>query len=136
MLVRNLHDRISARLAVIDHRSSVCTAALAMCAAGIGLVVVFDGAGKADLVRHLATASDTPLRTLMSRSIISCTPDDDLHAVWQTMTSRSLQNIPVLEAGTRPIGVLDILDAMHALFEQEERLETMLSDYVAGIGYR
>ena len=52
------------------------------------------------------------------------------------MSTRNLQNIPVLDAGTRPLGVLDIRDAMNALFRQEEQLEIMLSNYVAGIGYR
>lgn len=145
MLVRNIHDRILPRLAVVDHRSSISAAAAALCAPGIGLIVVCNAAGNAegvlsrsDLMRHLTTARSwgASLRDLMSRSIVSCTPEDNLRVVWQTMTDHGLQNVPVLAAGTRPVGILDIRDAMHALFEQEERLETMLADYVAGVGYR
>jgi hypothetical protein len=47
-----------------------------------------------------------------------------------------VQNVPVLGADSKPLGVLDIRDAMNALFEQEERQEQMLSDYITGIGYR
>ncbi len=52
------------------------------------------------------------------------------------MTARSLQNIPVIDAGARPLGILDIRDAMKALFEQEEMQERMLFNYVTGVGYR
>lgn len=145
MLVRNLHDLTRARLVVIDHLSSVREAAHALSKPGVGLVVVCDGTGsaegvvsKSDLVRHLAVARswNPQVRTLMSRSITSCRPGDDLHGIWQTMAMRNLQNIPVLDDATRPLGILDIRDAMNALFEQEEQVERMLSDYVTGVGYR
>ena len=41
------------------------------------------------------------------------------------MTTQALQNVPVLGADTKPLGVLDIRDAMKVLLEQgefEERL--------------
>ncbi|TJW72072.1 MAG: CBS domain-containing protein, partial [Mesorhizobium sp.] len=73
---------------------------------------------------------------LMSRSIVSCSPQDDVHEVWQIMTALNLQNIPVIADGARPLGILDVRDAMKALFEQEEMQERMLFNYVAGVGYR
>lgn len=145
MLVRDLHHRTLRRLAVIDRHSSIGAAALALCAPGVGLVVVCDEAGnaegvlsKSDVVRYLTSTppSSRALPLLMSRTITSCAPEDDLHAVWKAMTHLRHRNIPVLEAGTRPVGILDIRDTMQALFEQEQRLKMMLSDYVAGVGYR
>ena len=50
--------------------------------------------------------------------------------------SRNLKNIPVIGVGTKPLGILDIRDAMKALFEQEEMQEQMLFNYVTGVGYR
>ena len=32
----------------------------------------------------------------MTRPFVSCRPDDELHSVWQAMTKRTLQNVPVL----------------------------------------
>jgi CBS domain-containing protein len=145
MLVRHLQDRTSPRLAVINHRSSICEAALGLCTPGIGLLVVCDDAGhaqgvlsKSDLVRHLATghSSDQALQALMSPAMIACAPADDLQAVWKIMMARRLQNIPVLVEGTTPVGILDVRDAMQALFDEEARLEAMLSNYIIGIGYR
>jgi predicted transcriptional regulator len=72
----------------------------------------------------------------MSRKIISCDPADELQAAWQTMVDRRLQNMPVLGADLKPLGVLDIRDAMKVLYEQEQLQEHMLADYIAGIGYQ
>ncbi|MER9060572.1 CBS domain-containing protein [Mesorhizobium sp. M0437] len=93
---------------------------------------------KSDLVRHLANSGPTeaPIAALMSRSIVSCGPDDDLHSVWQTMAAQGLQNVPVLGADSKPLGVLDIRDAMKALFKQEELQERLLANYISGIGYQ
>lgn len=145
MLVHTLRPLTSTRLAVVDQMATVRTAALALTKPGIGLVVVCNGAGnaegvlsKSDLIRHLTSADPSvpPAGALMTRAMVSCAPGDDLHDVWQTMAARNLQNIPVLDAGARPLGILDIRDAMSALFRQEEQLERMLSNYVTGVGYR
>lgn len=44
--------------------------------------------------------------------------------------------MPVLAVDRKPLGVLDIRDAMQVLFEHERFQEQMLFDYIAGIGYR
>jgi CBS domain-containing protein len=144
MIIDKLHALTSPRLAVIDFNATVQTAAHWLSRPGVGLVVVCNGSGnaegvlsKSDLVRHLAgSMSAPPVSALMSRSIVSCSPRDDLHAVWQTMAARNLQNIPVIDDAARPLGILDIRDAMKALFEQEEMQERMLFNYVTGVGYR
>ena len=71
----------------------------------------------------------------MSRNVISCSPQDDLHAAWEVMAARNLQNIPVLGANSKPLGVIDICDALKVLFEQEEYQERLLSNYISGVGY-
>jgi CBS domain-containing protein len=145
MLIDKLHAFTSPRLAVIDFNATVQAAALSLSRPGIGLVVVCNAGGgaegvlsKSDLVRHLTgpTPSSAAVSTLMSRSIISCGPQDDVHAVWQTMAAQKLRNIPVIDAGARPLGILDIRDGMKVLFEQEEMQERMLFNYVTGVGYR
>jgi CBS domain-containing protein len=93
---------------------------------------------KSDLVRHLSRAgtADSPVDRLMTLPIISCGPNDDVHGVWQTMTGRNLQNMPVLDVDLKPLGVLDIRDALKALLEQEEYQERLLANYIAGVGYQ
>ena len=134
----------------IDNRGAtsaaeISAAALCLSRAGIGLILVCRESGeaggvltKSDLVRHLtrAGAADEPVAPLMSRPIVSCRPNDDVYSVWQIMTARKLQNVPVLGVDLKPLGVLDIRDAMAALLEQEQFEEHMLVDYITGIGYR
>jgi CBS domain-containing protein len=144
MRIDNLGAATSARLAVIGVDATLQTAAFSLSRPGIGLVVVCSdtrAAGvltKSDLVRHLAAAgaADAPVALLMSRPFVSCEPDDDVYGVWETMTARKLQNVPVLGANRKPLGILDIRDAMQALFEYEQFQERVLIDYIAGIGYR
>ncbi|MET3521882.1 CBS domain-containing protein [Mesorhizobium abyssinicae] len=145
MLVDKIHALTSPRLAVIDVNATVQAAALSLSRPGIGLVVICNGGGgaegvlsKSDLVRHLVSSASSvpPVSALMSRQIVSCTPEDDLHEVWQTMAATNLQNMPVVDIGAKPVGMLDIRDAMKVLFEREEIQEQILSDYVAGVGYR
>lgn len=145
MLVRHMQSVTSSRLTTADLHTGLRAAALLFARQGVGLVVICDSDGhatgvlsKSDLVRHLATSksNEASVTALMSKPIVACAPDDDLQSVWQMMTQRSLQNIPVLDGGAKPIGILDIRDALKALMEQEVIQEHMLADYIAGIGYR
>ena len=145
MRIEALRPMTAARLVVIGIDASLRNAAVALSNPHIGLLVVCDGASRAvgivsksDIVRHLSGVgvAKTPVATLMSRNIVSCDPEDDLYATWQRMAAQDLQNMPVLSAGSKPLGVLDIRDALKALFEQEEYQERLLSNYVSGIGYQ
>jgi len=145
MRIEQLNAMTSARLMVIHVDATPHAAAASFSEPGIGLVVVCHQSGqaagvltKSDLVRHLAhpDGRETTVARLMSRPIVSCTLDDDLHSVWQTMAAQGLQNVPVLGADGKPLGILDIRDAMKALFEQEECQERLLTNYIAGIGYQ
>jgi len=145
MLVRHLQPITTSRLTTADLDTELRTAALLFARQGVGLVIICDGDGqaagvlsKSDLVRHLATSksNEAVVTALMSTPVVACSPDDDLHSVWQMMAGRGLQNIPVLEASSRPVGILDVRDALKALLEQEVIQEHMLTDYIAGVGYR
>jgi hypothetical protein len=52
------------------------------------------------------------------------------------MAVRGLQNMPVLSADSAPVGILDVRDALKALFMNEEYQERLLQDYIGGVGYR
>ena len=145
MRVDTLNAMILNRLAVITVDATLRTAACALSKPHVGLLVVCEvnrkAAGvvsKSDIVRRLTVVgvAEASVATLMSREIVSCRPGDDLYATWQKMSAQNLQNMPVLGTGSEPVGVLDIRDALKALFEQEEYQERMLFNYVVGIGYQ
>jgi CBS domain-containing protein len=145
MRIDRLHGVTSPRLAVVDVDATLHAAAISLSKPGIGLAVVCHGdscvvgvLSKADLVRHLASSGrlEASVAELMSRPVISCSPGDDLHEVWQMMTAQNLENMPVLDADLRPLGILNIRDAMKVLFEEEEFLEHALVNYISGVGYQ
>jgi CBS domain-containing protein len=145
MRIETIHSMTSARLAVISANATLRAAAFVLSDPQFGLLVVCDEnrrtigvVSKSDIVRHLRDVgiTDAPISDLMSRDIASCRPEDDLYATWQRMAAQGLQNLPVLGAALTSIGILDIRDALRALFEQEEYQERLLSNYVAGVGYQ
>jgi hypothetical protein len=52
------------------------------------------------------------------------------------MSAHSLQNMPLLSTDLRPLGVLDVRDALKALLDQEKYEERLLFNYVTGTGYQ
>ena len=143
MRFEKLYPMTSARLMVIDIAATLRVAAQTLSNPGIGLAVVREQGGKAagvlsksDLIRHLMDGEQgASVEALMSRNIISCSPADELQTAWQVMVDNRVQNMPVLDADARPLGVLDMRDALKVLFEQEQLQEHMLANYIAGIGY-
>jgi CBS domain-containing protein len=145
MRIDRLDGVTSPRLAVVAVDATLQAAAISLSRPGIGLAVVCHGdsqvvgvLSKADLVRHLASSGrpEAPVAELMSRPVVSCSPSDDVHEVWQMMTAQNLENVPVLDADLRPLGILNIRDAMKVLFEEEEFLEHALVNYISGVGYQ
>jgi CBS domain-containing protein len=144
MRINSLHAATSVRLAVVHMDATLQTAASVLSRPGVGLVIVCSDTGaagvltKSDLIRHFmaAGAADAPLALLMSRPVVFCEPNDVVYDVWQMMAARKLQNLPVLDANRKPLGILDIRDAMQVILEAEQYQEQVLVDYIAGVGYR
>ena len=113
---------------------------------GTDLVIVCGSAGlvtgiitKTDVVGQMSRcqgASCTMAASLaMTRDVVVCRPSELLEDVWKRMKERKLKNIPVVDQASRPIGVLHARDILQVLLEESEDEESMLRDYVMGIGY-
>lgn len=94
---------------------------------------------KTDVVRQIShcqgSGCTTAVSTVMTRTVILCHPNDLLHDVWSIMKERGLKNIPVVGQDSRPIGVLNVRDALDALLEEVEYEEVLLREYVMCVGY-
>jgi CBS domain-containing protein len=71
----------------------------------------------------------------MTRDVVVCWPGELLQDVWERMKKRKLKNIPVVDEDYRPVGVLHARDILQVLLEESQDEESMLRDYVMGIGY-
>ena len=71
----------------------------------------------------------------MTTDAVCCRPDEWLADVLARMEQRSLVHVPVLDDDRRPVGVVNARDALRALVQAGEYEETLLRQYVMGIGY-
>jgi len=113
---------------------------------GTDLVIVCGSAGvvtgvitKTDVVGQMSQckgASCTMAVSLaMTRDVVVCRPGELLQDVWKRMKERKLKNIPVVNRDSRPMGVLHARDILQVLLTESEDEESILRDYVMGIGY-
>ena len=115
--------------------------------AQISVVVVCDAAGAAIgsvtetvLVRRLGLGQadffTTQAGDVMTHEITTCTPDDLLSEVLAKMHERGLIHVLVLDAGNKPLGVLNARDGLRALLAAGNHEEALLRNYVMGVGYQ
>lgn len=135
------------RLVTIGADASLADVAKLLSAAKISLVVVCHSdramAGvvtKSDIVRQIGhypqSVCTTAAADVMTRNVTCCRPDDTLEDVLSVMNRRGLVRIPIIDDNSRPSGVIDARDALRALMAQANYNETLLRDYVMGVGYR
>lgn len=147
MTVENLLPRARERLVTVSKEASLTKVATVLGNERAHLVIVCDGSGvavgvvsKSDIVSRISQceghACAAVVRTVMTRDIACCHPEDSLQSIWDLMKARGFLNIPVLDRENRPLGVLYARDVVQALLEEVEYEEVLLREYVMGIGYR
>lgn len=93
----------------------------------IGALVVADQRGRVvgllaerDIIRAAPQYDQllsTPVQAMMSRDVITVTPQDDLWSVANTMTEKRLRHLPVVHRG-KLIGIVSIGDVVKAQLDQ------------------
>lgn len=113
---------------------------------GTDLVIVCGPAGlvagvitKTDVVSQISRCRGArctmAVSLAMARDVAVCRPGDLLQDVWKRMKERRLKNIPVVGRDSRPLGILRARDILQALLEESQDEESILRDYVMGVGY-
>lgn len=147
MNVNNILLVAREHLVTISHRAQLVEAAGLLGGGQVDLVVVCDDVGKmagvvtrTEIVSRIGQCSGhaclTSVASVMSRDVTYCRPVDTLEAVWGRMKERGHVHIPIIDQDDRPLGTLNVHDALHALLKESEYEEDLLRDYVTGIGYR
>jgi len=94
---------------------------------------------KTDIVRQVARGRENldmlTATSVMKQDVTFCRPSDSVQDVLSTMHERGFVHIPIIDKESRPSGVLNVRDALQVLLAEVEHDETLLRDYVLGIGY-
>jgi CBS domain-containing protein len=108
----------------------------------IGAVVVTDENGELcgiiserDLARGLADHGagllDMRVSQLMTADVVTCSPDDGIGQLMQTMTERRFRHLPVVQDGEM-VGIISIGDVVKYRLQELENEAHMLHDYISG----
>jgi signal transduction histidine kinase len=138
MQVQQILDRKGARIVTLSSDLPVSQVAKVMAEERIGTAMMADGNGRLigilserDIIRCIAGRGDIaglPASALMSRSLITCTPDTDLEDVLTLMSEHTIRHLPVV-VGNEVVGLIsvrDVLDLQRELFiaDMERRKQT------------
>jgi CBS domain-containing protein len=140
MLVSGVLDRKGREVATIPPTATVATLIAELARHRIGaLVVSADGASiegivsERDVVRRLSELAgdlwDLPVAELMSTSVQTCRPEDDVAAIMALMTDRRIRHVPVVDGG-RLCGIVSIGDVVKSRIDELERDRTELMEYI------
>jgi CBS domain-containing protein len=146
MFVKQLLNEARKRLTTIESDALLIHAATALSKPRIELVVVCDPEGravgvltKADIVRRISHCEGAtcraPAAAAMIREMVCCCPDDRLAEVWDKMKQHGLRHIPIIDAQSYPLGILNARDALNALLTDATHETELLRDYVMNVGY-
>mgnify|MGYP006440168749 FL=1 len=122
---------------------SVSEACTLLTELGIGsLVVSTDGRqvegiiSERDVIRHLARVGadilDLRISEIMIRDVVTCTSEDNIAHLMETMTEHRIRHLPVVQDGTL-IGLVSIGDVVkHRIRETEHEAEALKAYIAAG----
>ncbi len=108
----------------------------------IGAVLVLEAEDKIagvmserDVVRALPEAGgkllDRPVSSLMTKNVITCTPDQFIRDVMALMTKHRFRHMPVLEDG-KLVGIISIGDAVKERITEKEHEAEAMRSYIVG----
>jgi CBS domain-containing protein len=128
MLIDELHLKSNHDLISIQSAEKVSKAADVLNRHNIGALPVFGDTGdlvgiisERDIVRGLsengAGLQDLSVSELMTKDVITCTPDDDVNDIMAVMNDNGIRHIPVIEENHLS-GVVSSRDLMAAVLEE------------------
>ncbi|MDH6186797.1 CBS domain-containing protein [Polaromonas sp. CG_23.6] len=146
-LVSSIEAVARSRLVTVPVDALLVNVATLLSNTHISLVVVCEADGrmagvitKTNVVRCLGHCAGSACAmtavNVMTRDVAFCHPADGLADVLAMMQARGFVHVPVVDQHAIPSGVINARDALRELLTQEQYEESLLRDYVMGIGYQ
>jgi CBS domain-containing protein len=74
---------------------------------------------------------DQPVSTIMTASVVTCTSQDSIDSIAETMTQRRIRHMPVMD-GDQLAGIVSIGDVVSHRMRQLEKDRGQLEQYISG----
>ena len=140
MRVSTLLDQKGASVATIRSDATVADVVAELCRLRIGALVVSDDGvhidgivSERDVVRRLNDLQgrlvDEPVSVIMSASVQTCAPDDEVVSLMSVMTERRVRHVPVVRDGAL-CGIVSIGDVVKSRIGELEKDRDELVDYI------
>jgi CBS domain-containing protein len=83
------------------------------------------------VAEHGARLGELRVAALMTRNVVSCTPESTVDEIMREMTNRRIRHLPVLKDG-KLAGIISIGDVVKSRLEELAAESDMLRNYIAG----
>ena len=143
LTVRELLAKKGSEVWSVSPGATVYDALQLMAARNVGAVLVLDDGDLAgilserDYARQVIlkgkASRDTPVRDIMTTSVVSVSPDRTIDDCMALMTERRIRHLPVLQSDVL-LGVLSIGDVVKAVISEKEFHIEQLESYIASSG--
>ena len=125
---------------MIKPTDSIGTLSTLLCEKRIGAAVVSSNGRSVDgviserdiaygLSIHRADLHALPVSALMTKTVITCSPNDGIAKVASTMLARNIRHVPV-EDGNTLIGMVSIRDVLNSRLDELQRETALLRNFV------
>ena len=95
----------------------------------VGLISERDYSRKTILKGRLS--KDTAVREIMTTSVVSVHPDDDIEECMELFTDNRVRHLPVIEKG-KVVGIVSIGDVVKSIIDYKEFIIEELENYIKG----
>lgn len=143
LTVRELLAKKGSEVWSVSPGATVYDALQLMAARNVGAVLVLDDGELAgilserDYARQVIlkgkASRDTPVRDIMTTSVVSVSPERTIDDCMALMTERRIRHLPVLKSDVL-LGVLSIGDVVKAVISEKEFHIEQLESYIASSG--
>ena len=127
----------------ITEPQSVLDAAQVLVDRNIGGLVVVEGQRPTGILterdvlrltaRHPGELGTIPVGRVMTREVITASPQDELSELMDVMTENKIRHLPVMD-GDRLAGIVSIGDLLNACRVSAEAENSHLRQYIQGVG--
>ena len=141
MLIRQILAAKGSQVVSTQPDATIADVARLLKSKRIGAVVVTDSQGlcgiisERDLARgladHGARLLDMKVGQLMTKEVVTCSPEDGVQKLMHKMTAGRFRHLPVMEEG-KLVGIISIGDVVKHRLQELENEAHMLHDYISG----